>query len=112
MAMDYLPIQVSAIPCERVFSLSAETDTKRRNRLSPLTMEALQMLKFHLKKTRLDFTQGWMTSGQEMVNDIADDDLLGGLLNDSYHDVFDKAMKAIDEKEEDKPGKEGKPGEL
>ena len=75
-------------------------------------MEALQMLKFHLKKTRLDFTQGWMTSGQEMVDDVTDDDLLGGLLNDSYHDVFDKAMKAIDEKEEDKPGKEGELGEL
>ena len=75
-------------------------------------MEALQMLKFYLKKMRLDFTQGWMMSGQEMVNDVADNDLLGGLLNDSYHDVFDKAMKAIDEKEEDKPGEEGKPGEL
>ena len=75
-------------------------------------MEALQMLKFHLKKMRLDFIQGWMTSGQEMVNDVTDNDLLGGLLNDSYHDIFDKVMKAIDEKEEDKPGKEGEPGEL
>jgi len=111
MAMDYLLIQVSAIPCKRVFSSSTKTDTKRRNRLSPLTIEALQMLKFHLKKMQLDFTQGWMTSGQEMVDDVADDDLLGGLLNDSYHDVFDKAMKAID-KEEDKPGEKGKPGEL
>jgi len=45
-----------------------------------------------------------------MVDDVADDDLLGGLLNDSYHDVFDKAMKAIDKKEEDKPGEKGKPG--
>ena len=53
-----------------------------------------------------------MMSGQEMVDDVADDDLLGGLLNDSYHEVFDKVMKAIDEKEEDKPGKEGKLGEL
>jgi len=75
-------------------------------------MEALQMLKFHLKKMRLDFTQGWMMSGQEMVDDVTDDDLLGGLLNDSYHDIFDKAMKAIDEKEEDKPGKKGEPGKL
>ncbi len=27
MAMDYLPIQASAVPCERVFSSSAETNT-------------------------------------------------------------------------------------
>jgi hypothetical protein len=50
MAMDYLPIQASAVPCDRVFSSSAETDTKRRNRINPALIEALQMLKFHLKK--------------------------------------------------------------
>jgi hypothetical protein len=54
--MDYLPIQASAVPCERVFSSSAETDTKKRNRIKPELMEALQILKFSLKKTRLDFT--------------------------------------------------------
>jgi hAT family C-terminal dimerisation region len=54
--MDYLPIQSSAVPCERVFSSSAETDTKKRNRIKPELMEALQVLKFSLKKKRLDFT--------------------------------------------------------
>jgi hypothetical protein len=48
--MDYLPIQASAVPCERVFSSSAETDTKKQNWISLLLMEVLQMLKFHLKK--------------------------------------------------------------
>jgi hypothetical protein len=56
MAMDYLPIQASAVPCERVFSSSAETDTKKRNRIKPELMEALQILKFALKKDRLNFT--------------------------------------------------------
>jgi hypothetical protein len=56
--MDYLPIQASAVPCERVFSSSAETDTKKQNRISPLLMEVLQMLKFHLKKEHLNFTDG------------------------------------------------------
>ena len=50
IAMDYLPIQASAVPCERVFSSSTETDTKKRNRISPALMEALQVLKFSLKK--------------------------------------------------------------
>ena len=54
--MDYLPIQASAVPCERVFSSSAETDTKKRNRIKPELMEALQVLKFALKKDCLDFT--------------------------------------------------------
>jgi hypothetical protein len=54
--MDYLPIQASAVACERVFSSSAETDTKKRNRIKPELMEALQVLKFALKKDRLDFT--------------------------------------------------------
>jgi hypothetical protein len=54
--MDYLPIQASAVPCERVFSSSAETDTKKRNRIKPELMESLQVLKFALKKDRLDFT--------------------------------------------------------
>ena len=50
IAMDYLPIQASAVPCERVFSSSAETNTKKQNRISPALMEALQVLKFSLKK--------------------------------------------------------------
>jgi hypothetical protein len=46
MAMDYLPTQASSVPSERVFSSSAETDTVKRNKLNPITVEALQMLKF------------------------------------------------------------------
>ena len=70
------------------------------------------MLKFHLKKKRLDFTQGWTTLEEEMVDDVADKDLLGGLLQDNYQDDFDKAMKSIVEEEEDKPCEEGEAGEL
>ena len=46
IALDYLPIQASAVPSERVFSSSAQTDTPRRNRIQPILMESLQMLKF------------------------------------------------------------------
>ncbi|KIJ42655.1 hypothetical protein M422DRAFT_99416, partial [Sphaerobolus stellatus SS14] len=56
MAMDYLPAQASSVPAERVFSSSAETDTPCRNRLSPHLFEQLQMLKFMLRKSRLNFT--------------------------------------------------------
>ena len=60
--MDFLPIQASAIPCEHVFSSSAETDMKKHNWISPLLMEALQMLKFAGKQDRVNFMDGWMTS--------------------------------------------------
>jgi hypothetical protein len=73
IAMDYLLIQASAVPCERVFSSSAETDTKKRNHISPTLMEALQMLKFHLKKDWLNFTKDWATSHQQLLEDEPDE---------------------------------------
>jgi hypothetical protein len=60
--MDYLPIQASAVPCEHVFSSSAETDTKKRNRLGHDLMEALQILKYSLKQERLNFTSHLSTT--------------------------------------------------
>ncbi|KAJ6617236.1 hypothetical protein B0H10DRAFT_1631644, partial [Mycena sp. CBHHK59/15] len=56
---DYAPIQATSVPLERVFSSLAETDTKRRNRTSAVLMEALQMLKFNYKKSRLNFMSDW-----------------------------------------------------
>lgn len=58
--MDILPIQGSAVPCEQVFSSSKETMSSRRSRISPELMEALQILKFAVRKGRgdLNFTIG------------------------------------------------------
>lgn len=43
--MDILPIQASAVPCERAFSSSKETDAARRANLESDLMEKLQILK-------------------------------------------------------------------
>jgi hypothetical protein len=60
LAMDILPIQGSAVPCERVFSSAKETMSARRNRIAPELMEALQLLKFSVKHGRgLNFTHGY-----------------------------------------------------
>ncbi|KAG6822175.1 hypothetical protein H0H92_014960, partial [Tricholoma furcatifolium] len=56
VAMDVLPVQASAVPCERVFSSSKETCSLRRSKLSSKHMEALQILKFSYKQDRLSFT--------------------------------------------------------
>jgi len=58
VAMDILPAQASAVPCEGVFSSSKETCTLRRSQISPQLMEALQVLKFAHKQDHLNFTMG------------------------------------------------------
>jgi hypothetical protein len=99
MSLDYLPIQASAVPSERVFSSSAETDTKKRNRIAPALMEALQLLKFGLKKDRLNFTSSWITPESEMTDTTAErDDLLAELLRDdsNMEDAVDKIMRVLE----------------
>jgi hypothetical protein len=77
--MDYLPIQASSVPCERVFSSSAETDTKKRNRISPLLMEALQILKYDYKLRNRQLPSFVLsTTDSEMIQVDADGDLLKG----------------------------------
>ncbi|KAJ6581287.1 hypothetical protein B0H19DRAFT_852405, partial [Mycena capillaripes] len=56
------PIQATSVPSEQVFSSSAETDTKRRNHINLMLMEALQMLKFTYKKSWLNFMTDWQSA--------------------------------------------------
>jgi hypothetical protein len=96
MAMDYLPIQATSVSSEHVFSSSAETDTKRRNRINPILMEALQLLKFHLKKERLSFTSSWMTEEKDMSTDSPETDLLGAMMKTvNDQSTFQKIQEAI-----------------
>jgi hypothetical protein len=92
--MDYLPIQATSVPCERVFSSAKETDTAKRNRISPVLMEALQLLKFSLKKERLDFTCGWSTSEVAMRTSIPRHDL-GCLSGDDPDAALDNMLKEL-----------------
>jgi hypothetical protein len=66
MAMDYLLIQAMSVPCKCVFSSAKEMDTSKQNQISPVLMEALQLLKFLLKKECLNFINGWSTSEAAM----------------------------------------------
>lgn len=105
IALDYLPIQASSVPSERVFSSSAETDTVRRNRISPVLMEALQMLKFSIKQDDcFNFTAGLLTTEKEMqrlegLDKLVNQNLLGKLLLPEQvgdqDDIMDTVIKAI-----------------
>ncbi|EPQ58171.1 hypothetical protein GLOTRDRAFT_37434, partial [Gloeophyllum trabeum ATCC 11539] len=59
VALDILPVQASAVPCERVFSSSGETDDSRRSKLSAFMFEVLQILKYLYRHERLDFAADW-----------------------------------------------------
>jgi hypothetical protein len=101
--MNYLPIQASSVPSEHVFSSSVETDTKKRNRIHPILMEALQMLKFALKKERLNFMQGWSTMEKTMCEREPDEgvDLLLQLLREEdTEDVIDQIICDLDDEED------------
>ncbi|KAF9226055.1 hypothetical protein BS17DRAFT_664357, partial [Gyrodon lividus] len=52
IAMDYLPVQPSSVPCEQAFSSSSLMDTKQCNCINHILMEALQILKVSLKGER------------------------------------------------------------
>ena len=68
--------------------------------MSPLMMEALQMLKFHLKGERLDFTANWMTSEKQMLEDDLDEDLLAKLLQGNFQDSLDQVIQAVNDDED------------
>ena len=107
MAMDYLPIQASSVPCEHIFSSSAETDTKHWNCINPVLMEVLQMYKLFLKKQCLNFMEGWMTEEKLLSADTPDNDLLAGLLNsepDILEDAEDTIIQYMDQYETEVEG--------
>ena len=96
MAMDYLPIQATSVPCERVFSSAKETDTAKRNRIDPALMEALQLLKFLLKRERLNFVHGWSTSEAAMSGVRTKPTLdLGSLFEGDTNAVMDNMLNKL-----------------
>lgn len=64
-----MPVQASAVPCERIFSSSKETFTPSRTKLSDDHMEALQILKFIYRSEResLNFSTGRLATEDELV---------------------------------------------
>jgi hypothetical protein len=103
IAIDYLPIQALSVPCERVFSSAKETNTVKRNQIYPMLMEALQMLKFSLKKDRqsISFTDGWKTAKVEMMpaQKATKEDLLAQLLTGDCQATTDALLNVLDNEE-------------
>ena len=92
--MDYLPVQATSVPCERVFSSAKDTDTAKRNRIDPVLMEALQLLKHRLRKERLNFMAGWKTLDDAMSGAFksVQVDSLKSLLGDNRDQALDNLL--------------------
>src|SRR5712692_3226990 len=104
IALDYLPIQASSVPCERVFSSAKETDTLKCNCIHPVLMEALQTLKFSLKKERFNFTGGWQTALSKMKgkgNAGTTKDLLVHLLTRDRQATTDALLHALSDSDDE-----------
>ncbi|KAH8991113.1 hypothetical protein EDB86DRAFT_2806845 [Lactarius hatsudake] len=65
VAVDILPVQVSSVPCERIFSSNKETCALRRNILSSALLEILQVLKHVYEQGRFDFTSGLLVATED-----------------------------------------------
>jgi hypothetical protein len=93
--MDYLPVQATSIPCERVFSSAKDTDTAKRNRISPMLMEGLQVVKFMLKKEQLNFVNGWQTSEAAMSVVAALPPSFDSAFEGDRHNALDQLLKDL-----------------
>jgi hypothetical protein len=79
IALDVLPVQASAVPCERVFLSRKETDNNRRANLSPEKMEQLQILKYGYRGERLSFTEDLMCTEKEVCVLDVDPEVIKGM---------------------------------
>jgi hAT family C-terminal dimerisation region len=94
MALNYLLIQATSVPCKRAFSSSAETDTKKRNRIKYDFIEALQILKSRFKKEQLNFTADLLTTPKDLTGvspDIVAKDPLAECLKGEEHKATNDA---------------------
>lgn len=79
LAIDVLPVQASAVPCERLFSSGKLTAGALRSRLTNKRFEQLQLLKFAWRTDLTDLAaansedmeeiEGFMDSFVEMVEE-------------------------------------------
>lgn len=96
-ALDILPVQASAVSCERMFSSAKETCTLRRNLLSAPLMEVLQFLKQLYKQERLDFISHLVARPEDYSISEASDHAIKELLNVGKSEELLELLRNMDE---------------
>jgi hypothetical protein len=80
--MTVLAVPATSAPSERDFSSSGHTVTHARNQLTPVLMEALQVLKFNHKNGILDFSSLLTDDFDEIGAFVPDEVTEGELINE------------------------------
>lgn len=97
IALDILPIQASAVSCERMFSSSKETCTMRRNLLSSALLEVLQVLKNIFKEGRLDFTSHLIVMEEDYSIESVTETAINELVSFGKTNELLDLLRSIDE---------------
>lgn len=83
IACDYLPIMVLSVSSEQAFSSAGITISKQQNRLKANIVEALQVMKFLLKKSLIyqmpPYTSLWEKENEDIQDDDGDPDWVDDL---------------------------------
>ena len=98
VALDVLPVQASAVPCERIFSSSKETCTTRRSLLSASLLEILQVLKQLYREKRLDFASHWIANEEDYSIEHATEAAIQELMSAGKTDELLDLLRAGDNK--------------
>jgi hypothetical protein len=97
VALDILPVQASAVSCERIFSSSKETCTMRRNLLSSALLEVLQVLKHVYKDGRLDFTSHLIVTEEDYSIESMTEAAINELISLGKTDELLDLLRSMDE---------------
>ncbi len=97
VALDVLPVQASAVPCERIFSSSKETCALRRSLLSASMMEILQVLKQLYKEEHLQFVSHLIAKEEDYTIDHATEAAVQELISTGNTDELWDLLNSTDE---------------
>ena len=97
VVIDILPVQASAVSCERIFSSSKETCALRRNLLSSTLLEVLQVLKHIYKQGHLDFTSDLIATEEDYSIESATEAAINELVSLGKTDELLDLLHGMDE---------------
>jgi hypothetical protein len=100
IALDVLPVQASAVPCERIFSSSKETFALRRSLLSASTLEVLQVLKQLYKDESLQFVSHLLAKEDDYAIDHATETAILELISSGNTELLWDLFNNMDENRE------------
>ena len=96
-ALDILPVQASAVPCERTFSSNKETCALRCSPRSASTLEVLHVLKQLYKEENLQFVSHLLAKEDDSAIDHATEAAIHELVSSGNMEELWDLFNSMDE---------------